>query len=70
MSVQRTSNRKTKRNLWACGTGRLKWIYYYSTEVGMVQQLVFEDPLTEEELIVNGYRYLRSEKVDRYPWEE
>ena len=52
------------------GTGRLKWIYYYSTEVGMVQQLVFEDPLTEEELIVNGYKYLKSEKVDRYPWEE
>ena len=52
------------------GTGRLKWIYYYSTEVGMVQQLVFEDPLTEEELIVNGYQYLKSEKVNRYPWEE
>ena len=52
------------------GTGRLKWIYYYSTEVGMVQQLVFEDPLTEEELIVNGYQYLKSEKVEQYPWEE
>lgn len=51
------------------GTARLKWIYYYRTEVGMVQQLVFEDPLTEEELIVNGYKYLKSEKVERYPWE-
>ena len=47
----------------------MKWIYYYSTEVGMVQLFVFEDPLAEEELIINGYQYLKSEKVDRYPWE-
>ena len=47
----------------------MKRIYYYITSVGMAQQLVFEDPLTEEELIVNGYQYLRSEKVERYPWE-
>ena len=48
----------------------MKWIYYYSTEVGMAQQLVFEDPLTETEMIQGGYMYLRSEKVERYPWEE
>lgn len=27
-------------------------------------------PLQERDLIVNGYRYLKSEKVERYPWEE
>lgn len=48
----------------------MKWMYYYITEVGMVQQLAFENPLTEEELIVNGYKYLKCEKVERYPWEE
>lgn len=48
----------------------MKRIYYYITSVGMAQQLVFEDPLTEDELIVNGYQYLKSEKVERYPWEE
>ena len=47
----------------------MKIIYYYSTEVGMVQQLVFENPLTEAEMLISGYRYLRSEKVERYPWE-
>ena len=47
----------------------MKWIYYYATQAGDAQELAFESPLTEEELIVNGYRYLRSEKVDRYPWE-
>lgn len=47
----------------------MKRIYYYITSVGMAQQLVFEDPLTEEELIVNGYKYLKSEVVDFYPWE-
>lgn len=47
----------------------MKVIYYYFTEVGKVQELAFESPLTEAELIVNGYRFLRSEKVDRYPWE-
>ena len=48
----------------------MKWIYYYATQVGDAQELAFESPLQEQELIVNGYRYLRSEKVDRYPWEE
>ena len=33
-------------------------------------EVAFESPLQEQELIVNGYRYLRSEKVERYPWEE
>ena len=33
-------------------------------------ELAFENPLQEQELIVNGYRYLRSEKVERYPGEE
>lgn len=47
----------------------MKIIYYYSTEVGMVQQLVFESPLTETEMIQGGYRYLKSEVVDVYPWE-
>ena len=47
----------------------MKRIYYYITSVGMAQQLVFESPLQEQELILNGYRYLRSEKVERYPWE-
>lgn len=42
---------------------------YYIPEVGKVQQLAYETPLTEAELIMNGYMYLRSEKVDRYPWE-
>ena len=42
---------------------------YYIPEVGKVQQLVYETPLTEEELIMNGYRYWKSEKVERYPWE-
>jgi hypothetical protein len=48
----------------------LKRVYYYITTVGKVQQLVFDYPLTEDDLIINGYRFLRSEKVDRYPWEE
>ena len=47
----------------------MKWIYYYATQVGDAQELAFESPLQEQELIVNGYRYLRSEKVERYPWE-
>ena len=47
----------------------MKWIYYYATQVGDVQELAFESQLQEQELIVNGYRYLRSEKVDRYPLE-
>ena len=47
----------------------MKRIYYYIASVGTTQQFVFEDPLTEEELIVNGYQYLKSEKVERYPWE-
>lgn len=48
----------------------MKRIYYYITSVGMAQQLVFENPLTETEMIANGYRFLKSEKVERYPWEE
>lgn len=48
----------------------MKWVYYYATQVGDAQELAFESPLREEDLLVNGYRYLRSEKVDRYPWEE
>ena len=48
----------------------MKWLYsYYVVDVGPMQQLVYETPLTEAEMIVNGYRYLRSEKVERYPWE-
>lgn len=47
----------------------MKWIYYYATQVGDVQELAFESPLQEQDLVVNGYRYLRSEKVERYPWE-
>ena len=48
----------------------MKRLYsYYIPEVGKVQQLVYETPLTEAEMIVNGYRYLRSEKVERDPWE-
>jgi hypothetical protein len=48
----------------------LKRIYsYYIPEVGKMQELVFESPLTEAEMVVNGYRYLKSEKVDEYPWE-
>ena len=36
---------------------------------GDAQELAFESPLQEQELIVNDYRYLRCEKVERYPWE-
>ena len=46
----------------------LKRIYYYVDEVGM--ERFFSDPLTEEELIINGYRYTRNEVVNEYPWEE
>lgn len=48
----------------------MKRIYYYITSVGTAQQLVFESPLTETEMLQGGYRYLKSEKVERYPWEE
>jgi len=48
----------------------LKIVYYYYVEdVGKVQQLVFESPLTESEMLINGYKYLKSEKVEEYPWE-
>jgi len=43
--------------------------YYYVADVGKVQQLVYGDPLTEAEMIINGYKYLKSEKVEQYPWE-
>lgn len=43
--------------------------YYYIPEVGKVQELIFDYPLTKAELIVSGYRFLKSGKVDRYPWE-
>ncbi len=46
----------------------MKIIYYYVDEVEM--EHLFSDPLTEEELIINGYRYLRSERLEIYPWEE
>ena len=46
----------------------MKRIYYYIDEVGM--EHFFSDPLTKEELIINGYRFLRSEKIGHYPWEE
>ncbi|NCB66917.1 MAG: hypothetical protein EOM48_12240 [Bacilli bacterium] len=42
---------------------------YYIPEVGKVQQLTYETPLTEDELLINGYRYWKSEKVERYPWD-
>ena len=42
---------------------------YYIPDVGKVQQLAYETPLTEDELIANGYRYWKSEKVEWYPWE-
>lgn len=48
----------------------MKRIYYYITEFGSAQQLVFDYPLTEDEMIINCYRFLKSEKVDRYPWED
>ena len=52
------------------GGSRLKRIYcYYIPEVGEMQELVFDYPLTEEEIIINGYKYLKSEVVDFYPWE-
>ena len=38
----------------------MKWIYYYATQAGDAQELAFESPLQEQELIVNGYRFLRS----------
>jgi len=46
----------------------LKRIYYYVDEVGM--EHFFSDPLTEQELIINGYHYTRNEVIDEYPWEE
>lgn len=46
----------------------MKIIYYYADEVEM--EHLFSDPLTEEELIINGYRFLRSERLENYPWEE
>ena len=30
----------------------MKWIYYYATQVGDAQELAFESPLQEQELIV------------------
>ena len=42
----------------------LRRIYYYIDETGM--EHFFSYPLTKEELIANGYRFLRSEKIDHY----
>ena len=30
----------------------MKWIYYYATQVGDAQELAFENPLQEQDLIV------------------
>lgn len=46
----------------------MKIIYYYIDEVGM--EHFFSDPLMEQELIINGYRFLRSERVDAFPWDD
>lgn len=42
----------------------MKRIYYYIDETGM--EHFFSYPLTKEELVANGYRFLRSEKIDHY----
>ena len=47
----------------------MKRIYYYVASVGTAQQFVFENPLTETEMLQGGYMYLKSEVVDFYPWE-
>lgn len=46
----------------------MKRIYYYVDEVGM--EHFFSDPLTEKELIINSYRYLRSERVNEFHWND
>ena len=43
----------------------MKRIYYYVDETETAEY-VFSEPLTKEELIANGYLFLRSEKMDHH----
>ena len=42
-------------------------IYFYADETGM--EHVFQDPIPEEQMIINGYRFIRSEWTEDFPWE-
>lgn len=46
----------------------MKRIYFYADEKGMEQ--VFGDPMPEEQMIINGYIFLRSEWTETFPWDE
>ena len=45
----------------------MKCIYFYADETGM--EHVFQDPMPEEQMIINGYRFIRSEWTEDFPWE-